>query len=92
MSPVVRRTTSMPGDIAGTKSLSSTAGPTKSMQVSVPQLSRRVSGQLTTASHRWNKEAGTLHNDAWPLHLKFHAFDPVMAVTDDRDNVWCVAP
>ena len=40
------------------------------------------------ASHQWNHEAGTLHNDAWPLQMVFHSYDPVMAITDDTDNVW----
>ncbi|WVW84544.1 hypothetical protein I302_106578 [Kwoniella bestiolae CBS 10118] len=39
------------------------------------------------ATHVWNVEAGTLHNDSWPLQLAFHSYDPVMAVTDDADNV-----
>jgi len=43
---------------------------------------------LTTASHGWDTEEGTLHNDAWPLQLAFHSYDPVMAVTDDTDNIW----
>lgn len=33
-------------------------------------------------------EAGTLHNDAWPLQLAFHSYDPVLAVTDDTDKIW----
>ncbi|WWD18372.1 hypothetical protein CI109_102822 [Kwoniella shandongensis] len=41
------------------------------------------------ATHSWNIDAGTLHNDAWPLQLAFHSYDPVMAVTDDADNI-CV--
>jgi hypothetical protein len=45
-----------------------------------------------TANHAWDTEAGTLHNDAWPLQLGFHSFDPVMAVTDDTDKIWYVVP
>lgn len=44
----------------------------------------------SAASHAWNTDAGTLHNDAWPLQMIFHSYDPVMAITDDTDNVWCV--
>ena len=40
------------------------------------------------AAHAWDAEVGTLHNDAWPLQLGFHSFDPVMAVTDDTDKIW----
>ncbi|WWC70649.1 uncharacterized protein I206_104600 [Kwoniella pini CBS 10737] len=39
------------------------------------------------ATHVWNVDAGTLHNDSWPLQLAFHSYDPVLAVTDDADNV-----
>ncbi|WVQ65897.1 uncharacterized protein L199_004075 [Kwoniella botswanensis] len=39
------------------------------------------------ATHVWNVEAGTLQNDSWPLQLAFHSYDPVIAVTDDADNV-----
>ncbi|ORY31404.1 raptor N-terminal caspase like domain-domain-containing protein [Naematelia encephala] len=39
------------------------------------------------ASNAWDTEAGTLHNDAWPLQLAFHSYDPVLAVTDDADHV-----
>ncbi len=39
------------------------------------------------ATNQWNKDAGTLLNDAWPLQLAFHAYDPVLAVTDDADNI-----
>ncbi|WRT67669.1 uncharacterized protein IL334_004641 [Kwoniella shivajii] len=39
------------------------------------------------ATHVWNVEAGTLQNDSWPLQMAFHSYDPVMAVTDDADNV-----
>lgn len=41
-----------------------------------------------SAQNPWGEDAGTLHNDAWPLQLAFHSFDPVMAVTDDADNIW----
>ena len=37
--------------------------------------------------HAWDSEAGVLHNDAWPLQLCFHSFDPILAVTDDTENV-----
>jgi hypothetical protein len=40
------------------------------------------------ATNPWDVEAGTLHNDAWPLQLAFHSFDPHLAVTDDADNIW----
>ncbi|KAL7423216.1 Target of rapamycin complex 1 subunit kog1 [Cryptotrichosporon argae] len=39
------------------------------------------------SQHRWDAEAGTLHNDAWPLQLAFHSFDPYLAVSDDADNI-----
>jgi regulator-associated protein of mTOR len=41
------------------------------------------------AHNRWDGDAGTLQNDAWPLQLAFHAHDPVLAVTDDEDKI-CV--
>ena len=44
--------------------------------------------RLIIAEHAWDKEEGTLHNDAWPLQLAFHSYDPVMAVTDDTDKIW----
>lgn len=43
-----------------------------------------------SAEHAWDTDAGSLHNDAWPLQLAFHSFDPVLAVTDDADNIWSV--
>jgi hypothetical protein len=43
------------------------------------------------AENNWAEDAGTLRNDSWPLHLAFHSFDPMMAVTDDTDNIWSVA-
>lgn len=43
-----------------------------------------------TAEHAWDTDAGSLHNDAWPLQLAFHSYDPVLAVTDDADNIWSV--
>ncbi|WVR06256.1 hypothetical protein IAU60_003286 [Kwoniella sp. DSM 27419] len=39
------------------------------------------------ATHVWTTEAGTLHNDSWPLQMAFHSYDPVMVVTDDADNM-----
>jgi regulator-associated protein of mTOR len=43
---------------------------------------------VITAFHPWHEDAGTLHNDAWPLQLAFHSFDPFLAITDDADHVW----
>ncbi|WVO15766.1 hypothetical protein L204_103428 [Cryptococcus depauperatus] len=40
-----------------------------------------------SAINPWNEEAGTLHNDAWPLQLLFHSYDPILAVTDDTDKI-----
>ena len=42
------------------------------------------------ASNAWGEDAGTLHNDAWPLQILFHSYDPIMAITDDTDNIWYV--
>ena len=42
------------------------------------------------AFHAWDQDAGTLHNDACPLQIAFHSYDPVLAVTDDSDNIWYV--
>lgn len=47
-------------------------------------------GLTIPASHAWDADAGTLHNDAWPLQMIFHSYDPIMAITDDTDNVWYV--
>jgi regulator-associated protein of mTOR len=44
--------------------------------------------ELMVAFNAWDGDAGTLHNDAWPLQLAFHSYDPVIAVTDDTDNIW----
>ena len=43
---------------------------------------------ICLAYNPWNKEAGVLYNDAWPLQLAFHSYDPILAVTDDADNIW----
>ncbi|EIW73629.1 WD-repeat protein mip1 [Tremella mesenterica] len=37
--------------------------------------------------HSWDNDAGTLANDSWPLQLRFHSYDPIIAVTDDTDNI-----
>jgi regulator-associated protein of mTOR len=39
------------------------------------------------AHSRWDGDAGTLHNDACPLQLAFHAHDSILAVTDDEDKI-----
>ncbi|ODN74553.1 hypothetical protein L202_06922 [Cryptococcus amylolentus CBS 6039] len=44
-------------------------------------------GEEYAATHSWATEAGTLHNEAWPLQLAFHSYDPILAVTDDTDQV-----
>lgn len=44
------------------------------------------------AFHAWDKDAGALHNDAWPLQLAFHSYDSILGVTDDADNIWYVLP
>ncbi|WWC88789.1 uncharacterized protein L201_003702 [Kwoniella dendrophila CBS 6074] len=49
------------------------------------ETSRAAEGYAAT--HVWNVDAGTLQNDSWPLQMAFHSYDPVMAVTDDTDNV-----
>lgn len=51
------------------------------------QVERSRSNEDYAAHHRWDTDAGTLHNDAWPLQLAFHAHDPVLAVTDDEDKI-----
>lgn len=43
---------------------------------------------MDLASNSWDEDAGTLHNDAWPLQMVFHSYDPIMAITDDTDNIW----
>lgn len=82
----VQHTTSKHGDRAGTNSSSKLPDPQRIMLVS-PTTVRWRQAELS-ASNSWAHEAGTLHNDAWPLQMVFHSYDPVMAITDDTDNVW----
>lgn len=51
------------------------------------QVERSRQNEDYAAHHRWNEDLGTIHNDAWPLQLAFHAHDPVLAVTDDEDKI-----
>lgn len=52
------------------------------------QVERSRVNEEYAARNRWDADAGTLHNDAWPLQLAFHAHDPILAVTDDEDKIW----
>ncbi|BEI86430.1 hypothetical protein CcaverHIS002_0607170 [Cutaneotrichosporon cavernicola] len=51
------------------------------------QIERSRINEDYAARHRWDYDAGTLQNDAWPLQLAFHAHDPHLAVTDDEDKI-----
>jgi hypothetical protein len=62
--------------------------PTRSMLVSSTIFSNYSADHI--ASNAWGEDAGTLHNDAWPLQILFHSYDPIMAITDDTDNIWYV--
>lgn len=79
--------TSKLGNIFGMSSSSRLANRMRSMLVSLYH-SSYYTKLMFVAHNPWNEDAGTLHNDAWPLQLAFHSFDPVMAITDDADNVW----
>ncbi|WOO77695.1 Target of rapamycin complex 1 subunit mip1 [Vanrija pseudolonga] len=51
------------------------------------QIQRSRVNEDHAAHHRWDTDAGTIHNDAWPLQLAFHSHEPLLAVTDDEDKI-----
>ena len=40
---------------------------------------------------RWVVGMALLNNSTQPMKLCFHQFEDHLAVTDDRDTVWCVS-
>lgn len=44
------------------------------------------------AKHPWNKPVSKLVSDSWPMKMAFHSFEDHLAVSDEYDSVWYVAP
>lgn len=39
------------------------------------------------ALHAWGEDAGTLHTDQWTTQMALHAYDPLMAVVNEADEI-----